>query len=763
MVHVRAWQARIVLFIAIMATGACARLFSRQTRGTSWRGNVEIQSCTRRITVHSYFLDIEEDIELAPVASRKPPSNEHTLEICGLFNLPAQSVITGILIWDGENILRGKLKGKETARTEYEDFVDRETAPPPRPRDPILIEKVGSVQGMDRYNCAIYPVTWGKARKIRIRYLSPQKYVNGKLMMPMPAAMLSEASVYPSEITQHISSYGETEKITVVSKYDTAQYALPVTIKAQCSPNVLSGENIHLTGSDRSMMVRTSFDEGRWKGNYALFWGAPPDSLLINAGLRREIVFLWKWNFWNTFVYAEGSRKRLSPYGRDAVLRARQLSDASSKITDAGDKVGLLLEKGSPAANKLFPLCGKASAGLDSLRTFLGSIDSVYLTSALSGTSPPARIRIDANEREEFFRQSAQSFDISLKMICSLFSKHDKVVKHIVYVSCGPAPEMPNPESFYTGADSLLGDAISVSAHASSPRYPSGYWPGVPLYRIVEKHGLRSEGELAEAFFVPAKTEAFYAATLVGGDTRHTIELLQMRYTCGDPFFTRCYNYAKDTIAVDTMFFAGHSTAAWSDAVEWRAYDRDNALLGTYMYTPPAVSSPQDAFCAKLWAGAHNPVSDTSFLRHRGARYGVVDENYSLLALEHDAMPQKETELVESEGLPFLTDNEIFAPKLAESYDRRSTAAQTPRGETTRFAFRDLGNGNFKVVLPDHEKTLTIRIYDLRGRLVCQLKKRAGGDNSVRFRNKDRLSRGIYTVLLITDKSMHVKRLRIAG
>ena len=86
------------------------------------------------------------------------------------------------LLWlNDTTILKAKLKPKSTALAQYETVVNRQSATPPKPRDPIIIEQVGTNQ----YNLAVYPVTWTGERKMRIRYLTPQVYVNGELKLPL--------------------------------------------------------------------------------------------------------------------------------------------------------------------------------------------------------------------------------------------------------------------------------------------------------------------------------------------------------------------------------------------------------------------------------------------------------------------------------------------------------------------------------------------------------------------------------------------------
>ncbi len=74
-----------------------------------------------------------------------------------------------MLVWYKDRILKGKLKTTAHARKDYEEVVDRNSAIPPPPRDPVLLEWIRN----DNYDISIFPVEWGGTRKLRIRYLVP--------------------------------------------------------------------------------------------------------------------------------------------------------------------------------------------------------------------------------------------------------------------------------------------------------------------------------------------------------------------------------------------------------------------------------------------------------------------------------------------------------------------------------------------------------------------------------------------------------------
>ena len=64
-----------------------------------------------------------------------------------------------MLLWNGSQILKAKLKDRQLAREQYEDVVDRQKIVPPR--DPALI----TYEGGGVYGIQIYPARLNESRK----------------------------------------------------------------------------------------------------------------------------------------------------------------------------------------------------------------------------------------------------------------------------------------------------------------------------------------------------------------------------------------------------------------------------------------------------------------------------------------------------------------------------------------------------------------------------------------------------------------------
>jgi hypothetical protein len=267
------------LFIFLLIAPAYSTFQSRTTQGASWTGQVSLQSDEIRITVKPYYLDVEEDIILGAYSTSgaTPSGDGNTLEIYGTFGLPANAVIVGALIWKNDStILKAKLKAKNNARAQYETIVDRNTAPPPKPRDPLLIEKTAA----NTYNLSLFPVTWGKARKLRIRYLIPQQLISNELQFSFNYSFGMQVQQYPNWFKISLKADSTLPSILFNDGQTVSTIFLPTTLLKQYSSSTM---NIKLPVENRISMATTNFPEGIWEGNFLVLWAKVPDSIIIKS------------------------------------------------------------------------------------------------------------------------------------------------------------------------------------------------------------------------------------------------------------------------------------------------------------------------------------------------------------------------------------------------------------------------------------------------------------------------------------------------
>jgi hypothetical protein len=255
--------------------------------GTS-SGDCQLMTNKIRLTVNPFFIDVEEEATIAAIGTVWW-GDSSTLEIFGEFTLSKGAALRSMLLWNGNTLLKAKLKDRTAADSAYEDVVDRDK-PRVIARDPALIEYLGN----DRYRIKIYPVRINNARKIRILYTVPFQTTGGGPRFQVMPVFLYGCSQTPTQIPVEIRkasivshpciiAYGSVMKTIQFG----ATYQIPVSdlivteydywgsiINQTYSPLF-----IHPDSTVKILSYTTSFDSGRAPGNYTAVFATLPDTI----------------------------------------------------------------------------------------------------------------------------------------------------------------------------------------------------------------------------------------------------------------------------------------------------------------------------------------------------------------------------------------------------------------------------------------------------------------------------------------------------
>ncbi len=180
----------VAMILGLVAMGQAQVLW--QTTHTDKAGGYNQGACallnaSLKVRVGPAFLDLEEDVEIGVKGAVTTGNDPKTLEIVGNFSMPSGSAITGGLLWDGGQILQGKLLDRATADSLYANLVERNSVPPARPRDPLILEKMSP----GRFRFRIYPVALGYSRHFRLRYQIPATMTANGVQMSLFAPITS--------------------------------------------------------------------------------------------------------------------------------------------------------------------------------------------------------------------------------------------------------------------------------------------------------------------------------------------------------------------------------------------------------------------------------------------------------------------------------------------------------------------------------------------------------------------------------------------
>lgn len=280
--------------LAAMAMGLGISLaqgqFTWQTTHTTSNGfNQGLGTVIRNaanVTVFPNYLDVEEEIEVATQGTVSVGNDAATLEIAANFTLSPEAAIVGGLLWNGNTILGAKLLSRSKADSLYESQVDRNSAPPPRPRDPLLLEEMGN----GAYRVRIYPVALGSTRRFRIRYHIPPGITKDGVSLPLRTMLGSLAP----QITLNLKGGGGVTKATVIQAAGTRSIEFPRSLILPSSGYLLDvpaeppGQGVatfflqpgEAVGQAASL---THFSSGAMAGHYLNLWAKVPEIAVNKA------------------------------------------------------------------------------------------------------------------------------------------------------------------------------------------------------------------------------------------------------------------------------------------------------------------------------------------------------------------------------------------------------------------------------------------------------------------------------------------------
>ncbi len=617
---------------------------SQTTQGVLWYGSTHSKNHTLKISIEAGYLDVVEDVEIGPAAASwnwpsEPTGDKNTMEVTGRFYLPIGSAITGLLIWNGDQILKGKLKPAESANEQYEDFVDRNTTPPVRPRDPFFVSQVFSgYSGYDGYQFKVYPVDWKGYRKIRLRYLIPRDINESGSGMALPNPVFIAYALEESYRYQLESHSGYTQVHLKSGKSET-KFDLPASFS---HPYEYGASETLLFPKPEipTYWLQTTLTEGDWQGHYLHYRAPFPKKALEEAGLIRETVFLWKWNHPETFFERKSDDLMATSWGQVAKVQANQILQTANTVWGNAGEVGLVLHVGDRHRPNILGMGALESEQAKRIQEVLHSIGTDNYWSEIE--EQIKRPNDPELNRPTEAQNGVVGFHLAIKAAYSLFSPNQNRLRTILLVTVGPS---------YSG-DAPIDEALDMDflqKVSLSPMPAPGnalQWPGVDL-----------SGLLAKGKYRIHSTHPGTGLPVFG------IQSIRMRFTAGGEDFFRVFDFPWEGLgsALPNLQFAGHAKFNWVPEMrlEVQANGRDLPSI-TQSYLP--IESPNDTNLVKLWSRSPFRVSDKFPEGDLGAIFGVVDMSNSLLALEGDtASPASKAEILAG-GVPHLQPGEIFAP-----------------------------------------------------------------------------------------------------
>lgn len=685
------------LLMALFIGTSQATLSSTDPSSCDWDGTVELASHHLMVNLQNpLYADIEEEALLYVRGDAYTNCNENALEIAGELTFPKNSAVVGLFLWNGSQILKGKLKPIAEATNAYEAIVDRQTSPPPQPRDPALLTRVSQ----NNYKLSVYPASLNAYRKVRVRYLVPVNAVSGTYeLRPVLSTGMADGQL-------DIEVKGMEGEVQIKREETSTPLSMPGQIQINWAgdfslvpPNAKSNQRFALHSKVASP---------EWKGDYVLLDLPIPDSLLKKTGIRREVVVMWRWNFPEYYVDADGD---LTDYGKQALDQGDKILAAmeTSSQNDPNLWWGLA-QQTMPGMRFIFPCGSWSSTNYKNMTTHLKNVRN-NVRKLVPGW--PAKPQVsNATEIRKIKENGRADFDSLMRTSVTLFSAADNVVKHIILVTSGPSFKVELPG--YTDLQEYsLQNGISISGLMSSKDSVTyGDWPGVNVPKVAQAYLSPRTMNSWNGLPTPDMT-SYYASLNWGGKNR-------------------MYQINSD----QRLRLALHDTNAIGNVISWKSLDRTGKTIAEQKETLLFQGADNDSGLVKLFAATELAESSVLPSEMLGAVYGVVRRDYALVALEEDSIGTALSQLYSKEGLPYLSSGEIYMPTRIK--DQNADAKN----------LRILLQGRLLQIYLDSDlgaKARVIEVLDMQGKVMARIDAGSVVGGAVRL-GLEQWEAGIYCV-----------------
>lgn len=723
------------LILGILVSLAQANLNSR-TPNNSWSGETSLANHVLRVNLKKGYADVEEDLEIrakAPLNDwRTPPSATDPLEIWGDLTFPQGTSMVGMLLWNGSTVLKAKLKPTGRAIEDYESVVDRPSTPPPQPRDPALLIRMSET----RYSLSIYPVFLNTARKIRLRYFVPIPR-NGRLsILPMFHAPAGDVRLEVSG-----SAYSS---IVVEKNGQATSFDVPFGWVAQEFDSLA----ISVKPSKSVGSLRTSFPDGEWKGEYLWLEAGILDSLLDMSGFRREVVFLWRWNMPEYFLDAFGG---ISEYGQQAVAHAigitKTMENAGSFAPEL--KFGLVHQQQRGVVHK-FAMGTYGSPAHQDITTYLAGINAQTLPQLVPARA--AAKTVTQRDIDTIKVRAQKDFQELIQKSVTLFSPSQGIIKHIVVVATGPTLELETP-TISDIEELALPEGVTIR---EAPGFHNA-WFGVDMKQIEKDHWYDGEyqwGPDCRSYYDSYDYYDYYDQDYGCADINYNFPAQKKLHFTMKLKVGGIPNYYDIAQGQGKLQLAFHSLTPIDSILSWSAYNEKGSIVATLVDTIHAVRTEKDTAVVKIVAASEGVISSVYTTQDMGAVYGVVRDNFSLVALESDSVGSTLSAQLQNKGLPHLKVSEIFLPEPVSP-----NLTQTQRLKSM-LHIRTQPNARVQFMVQGELRRFLEKaeILDLHGRTIATLNVEALRFSGQQEWNGSGEGAGVYMIRIHAGSSMIQKK-----
>ncbi len=614
-------------------------------------GGAELVHVDLTISVNPWYLDCEHTFEISAITENQVPVNfKDSLCMTGDINLPTGAVIVGGQLWDGNVIIRSQLFAAKVASNSSGTGADTLGR---MGQASMSITKLRSFSLGDEYQVKLFPIKTGWNRQFSIRYLIPQREIDGSVTMPFAPILDMHFTKIPSTMNISIQSNGQMDSASLQFEGIDDYCKLPALRQISLSPlyNEYGSRfpyTVSIPAKYRKKAVATQFPASSpYKGNYFLYWGSVPEQLSTMATPRVEVLFVWKWFGESGFVTRESDGQKYvngGTWGSEISSQAFSLKSALVGVAYSGAKVGLIHDRESTQNDKQFPLSYRGTPEFENMVRYLQkNTNKSYIISTIQGSVQGGYEEVTEEQKNATAKKGTEEFTVCMQKAFSMFSPSENVVRHIVVVTAGASYDLGEQNMNFYRNPGFSGVTVDIN----------GSWNGVPVMSVENQFGLGNG--YCQGYSVPDIKACNYVLTFESSTMQKKTEIIP---------FNQVNNYLcpNSQGTIPACFFAGQSQGAWLPKVRWDLYQKNGQLMGSYLDTLTLPVTTNDSALAKMWAGSVEPISETQTLDGLSGIYGFVDQYSYMNTRFGDTISINSSNAVTSRT-SYFANQEIMASK----------------------------------------------------------------------------------------------------
>lgn len=581
----------------------------------------------------------------------------------GTIPVPRNATVTGLQTWRGEQCYRAVLRKSEyIADTRYPDSVSLQQS------------LDGRIALLQQHTESTFQITLARAAlgekiHVRIRYLLRPESTDTTGHFFLPVLFHTTHGKCPKFINFTVYANDDDQLFKVIGS--GGSYIIDDT-----TTNMLPYESVlslQHTSPGPSAMNLTEFSSESYSGNYLAVNTRVSDSVVIRLSKPISTVFIWRWNGPEPMLVFQNDLKSLSSYALEVIAQAEMIRETVTELHRLGNSCALIHSVDGENGYR-FESEKINSASDSSLADYLLSINQSNLYNTYRDdpvTEQPGWV-VNVSDKSAI-QENRDQFVSAISDARALLRKAtESDYRHIVVLSVGDV---------LSSGLADLSEELSLDSDSISIDLGQAQWGGVDLYSIVERTGLYWWSNFTFPPFSPTTIQL----TLENAEQPFSFPLSP------DEWYR-------------ALTFTARTAAAWDTTLVWTGFDEEGERTASITERPRVYRIHADSGLAKVWADDHSHIAEKEEI-YPGGTFGILTKATYLQASAEDISDDI------TESVPFLSDEEIHAPKYAAVKKRSAATVKTTQVQCIRGVLTIHTDRSFS----------SLKIFDIRGKLLLSL------------------------------------------